>query len=111
MSTRSERAADKAQNEKNLKILKELMKRPDNKRCVDCRKRDPRWAAWNLGVFFCIRCSGIHRSLGVHISKVKSVDLDTWTTDQVDNMVKWGNSKANSYWESQLPSNFEPPEG
>ncbi len=111
MSTRSERAADKAQNEKNIKILKELMMRPENRKCVDCRKRDPRWASWNLGVFFCIRCSGIHRSLGVHISKVKSVDLDTWTTDQVQNMVKWGNSKANSYWESQLPSNFEPPEG
>ena len=43
----------------------------------------PRWVSWNLGVLLCIRCSGIHRSLGVHISKVKSVNLDTWTSDQL----------------------------
>lgn len=43
----------------------------------------PRWASSNLGIFFCIRCSGIHRNLGVHISKVRSVNLDTWTADQI----------------------------
>lgn len=58
---------------------------------------DPRWAPWNLGILICIRCSGIHRSLGTHISKVKSVDLDTWTPEQVENMLKWGNAKA-KYW-------------
>lgn len=43
----------------------------------------PRWASWNLGIFVCIRCAGIHRNLGVHISKVKSVNLDQWTQEQV----------------------------
>lgn len=43
----------------------------------------PRWASWNIGVFLCIRCAGIHRNLGVHISKVKSVNLDTWTEKQI----------------------------
>lgn len=43
----------------------------------------PRWASWNLGVFLCIRCAGIHRNLGVHISKVKSVNLDSWTPEQM----------------------------
>jgi stromal membrane-associated protein len=43
----------------------------------------PRWASWNLGIFLCIRCAGIHRNLGVHISKVKSVNLDSWTPEQV----------------------------
>ena len=44
----------------------------------------PRWASWNLGVFICIRCAGIHRNLGVHISRVKSVNLDSWTQEQIE---------------------------
>ena len=44
---------------------------------------DPRWASWNLGIFICIRCSGIHRGMGTHISRVKSVDLDAWTDEQL----------------------------
>ena len=47
----------------------------------------PRWASWNLGVFVCIRCAGIHRNLGVHISKVKSIDLDSWTQDQLEVLI------------------------
>jgi len=43
----------------------------------------PRWSSWNLGVFLCIRCAGIHRNLGVHISRVKSVNLDSWTPEQI----------------------------
>lgn len=51
--------------------------------CVSFFLAGPRWASWNLGIFLCIRCAGIHRNLGVHISKVKSVNLDTWTPEQV----------------------------
>ena len=43
-----------------------------------------RWASWNIGVFLCIRCGGLHRALGTHISKVKSVTLDKWTDEQVE---------------------------
>ena len=43
----------------------------------------PRWTSWNLGIFICIRCAGFHRNLGVHISKVKSVNLDSWTAEQI----------------------------
>ncbi|XP_014402840.1 PREDICTED: stromal membrane-associated protein 1 isoform X6 [Myotis brandtii] len=45
--------------------------------------QSPRWASWNIGVFICIRCAGIHRNLGVHISRVKSVNLDQWTPEQI----------------------------
>ncbi|RKO90336.1 Arf GTPase activating protein [Blyttiomyces helicus] len=110
MSTRAERSADKSLNDRHTKILKELMARVDNRRCADCRKKDPRWASWNLGIFVCIRCSGVHRSMGTHISKVKSADLDSWTPEQIANMVRWGNGKANQYWEYDLPPQIDPPE-
>jgi len=108
-STRTTRN-DKATIERHTAILKGLMAKPENKYCCDCKKKDPRWAAWNLGCFMCIRCSGVHRSLGTHISKVKSADLDTWTQEQIDNMVRWGNAKANAYWESELPKDMKIPE-
>jgi stromal membrane-associated protein len=60
-----------------------------------CNLIDPRWASWNLGVFVCIRCSGIHRGMGTHISRVKSVDLDSWTDEQLQSVLKWGNARAN----------------
>lgn len=95
--------------EKHKQILKQLLKEDGNKVCVDCKtSAHPRWASWNLGCFICIRCSGIHRSMGVHISKVKSVDLDAWTDEQVEQMVKWGNNKCNSYWEAKLPDGYVP---
>lgn len=46
--------------------------------------------------------------MGTHISKVKSVDLDAWTDEQVESMVKWGNAKCNAYWEAKLPANYTP---
>ncbi|KAL7875408.1 hypothetical protein AOLI_G00103710 [Acnodon oligacanthus] len=49
-----------------------------NDRCCDCGQTEPRWASINLGITLCIECSGIHRSLGVHNSKVRSLTLDSW---------------------------------
>lgn len=83
-------------SEQNRSTLKSLVKLESNKSCADCkRNKHPRWASWNLGIFICIRCSGIHRGMGTHISRVKSVDLDTWTDEQLGMMLKWGNSRAN----------------
>ncbi|WRT68227.1 uncharacterized protein IL334_005203 [Kwoniella shivajii] len=101
---------DKATTERNARILRDLVKQPDNKSCADCRKNDARWASWNLGVFLCIRCSGIHRSMGTHISKVKSIDLDIWTPEQMESIQKWGNRLANMYWEKHLKAGHVPPD-
>lgn len=61
---------------KNAAGLLELTKVPGNGICAECGTEDPRWASWSLGIFICIRCCGVHRSLGTHISKVRSLDLD-----------------------------------
>lgn len=49
-----------------------------NANCADCDAPNPDWASLNLGVLVCIECSGIHRNLGSHISRVRSLDLDEW---------------------------------
>lgn len=61
---------------RNAVEIESLVRLPGNSACAECSEAGPRWASWSLGVFVCIRCSGIHRSLGTHISKVRSVDLD-----------------------------------
>ncbi|VEU21631.1 DEKNAAC102638 [Brettanomyces naardenensis] len=102
----------KKNTEKNQQTLQTLLREPCNRYCADCKTaRNPRWASWNLGIFICIRCSGIHRSMGTHVSRVKSVDLDSWTDEQVKSMVLWGNGKANAFWESKLPDGYVPNEG
>uniref|UniRef100_A0A2K5YIW9 Small ArfGAP 1 n=1 Tax=Mandrillus leucophaeus TaxID=9568 RepID=A0A2K5YIW9_MANLE len=74
------------------------------------KKYCPRWASWNIGVFICIRCAGIHRNLGVHISRVKSVNLDQWTAEQIQCMQDMGNTKARLLYEANLPENFRRPQ-
>ncbi|KAF2123865.1 ArfGap-domain-containing protein [Dothidotthia symphoricarpi CBS 119687] len=109
MSRRPNPAADRA--EQNRTTLKNLVKLEGNKTCSDCkRNKHPRWASWNLGVFICIRCSGIHRGMGTHISRVKSVDLDTWTDEQLQSVLRWGNARANKYWEAKLAPGHVPSE-
>lgn len=110
MSTRAEKAL-KAQKDKHHSILRELVQEPPNKTCADCLAKGPRWASWNIGVFICIRCAGIHRNLGVHISKCKSIDLDSWTQEQLEHILKWGNKRAGLYYECYLPKDFTRPQG
>ncbi|KAB5533952.1 hypothetical protein DKX38_017038 [Salix brachista] len=68
--------------------------------------RGPRWASVNLGIFICMQCSGIHRSLGVHISKVRSATLDTWLPEQIAFIQSMGNERSNNHWEAELPPNY-----
>ncbi|XP_074469264.1 stromal membrane-associated protein 2 isoform X1 [Sebastes fasciatus] len=91
-------------------VLNSLLALEENKFCADCESKGPRWASWNLGIFICIRCAGIHRNLGVHISKVKSVNLDQWTQEQVQCVQEMGNAKAKRLYEAFLPECFQRPE-
>ncbi|CAI8057012.1 Stromal membrane-associated protein 1 [Geodia barretti] len=97
-------------HEKHQLILANMLREEENRFCADCHAKGPRWASWNLGVFMCIRCAGIHRHLGVHISKVKSVNLDSWTPEQIATIQKGGNGKARDKYEANLPANFRRPQ-
>eukprot|EP00794_Sanderia_malayensis_P004589 gene4589-5192_t len=105
MSYKSDKAV-KQVREKHQLILNDLLREEANRYCADCEAKGPRWASWNLGVFLCIRCAGIHRNLGVHISRVKSVNLDSWTTAQIESIQQWGNKRAKQLYECYLPTDF-----
>jgi stromal membrane-associated protein len=109
MSVRSEREKSKMQEKYQL-ILSQMLKEDDNRFCVDCDTKSPRWASWNLGIFICIRCAGFHRNLGVHISKVKSVNLDSWTAEQIASVQAMGNNRARAVYEANLPTGFRRPQ-
>uniref|UniRef100_A0A674A0A6 Arf-GAP with coiled-coil, ANK repeat and PH domain-containing protein n=1 Tax=Salmo trutta TaxID=8032 RepID=A0A674A0A6_SALTR len=74
---------------------------PGNHRCCDCSEEEPRWASVNLGITMCIECSGIHRSLGVHLSKVRSLTLDSWDPEQLKLLCGLGNDVINGIYESR----------
>ncbi|KAL8608051.1 hypothetical protein ACOMHN_023867 [Nucella lapillus] len=76
--------------------------------CVDCGTPSPCWASINLGVVMCIECSGVHRNIGTHISRVRSLDLDDWPPEVTKVMTSIGNYLANSVWEANTKGRSKP---
>ncbi|GAA5980032.1 hypothetical protein JCM11641_008268 [Rhodosporidiobolus odoratus] len=99
----------KAAADRHQRQLLALLKEPGNDVCADCKVRNPRWASWDQGVFICVQCASMHRKLGSHITKVKSLTLDTWTKEQVENMRRLGNLKVNASLNPDERRNPPPP--
>ncbi|KAF9363807.1 ADP-ribosylation factor GTPase-activating protein agd4 [Mortierella sp. NVP85] len=93
--------------DQDKQLLLQVRKIPGNEICADCRSLSPMWASVNHGNVLCIECSGIHRSLGVHVSKVRSLNLDKWETETVGLMLKLGNEKTNKIFEARILSGDE----
>uniref|UniRef100_A0A8C8D9R0 Small monomeric GTPase n=1 Tax=Oncorhynchus tshawytscha TaxID=74940 RepID=A0A8C8D9R0_ONCTS len=79
-----------------------------NSFCVDCEAPNPTWASLNLGALICIECSGIHRNLGTHLSRVRSLDLDDWPRELTQVLTAIGNHLANSIWECHTQGRHKP---
>uniref|UniRef100_A0A673HK99 Arf-GAP with coiled-coil, ANK repeat and PH domain-containing protein n=1 Tax=Sinocyclocheilus rhinocerous TaxID=307959 RepID=A0A673HK99_9TELE len=84
------------------KALEEVQAISGNGQCCDCGEPGPDWASINLGITLCITCSGIHRSLGVHFSKVRSLTLDSWEPELIKLMCELGNTAINKIYEARI---------
>jgi len=85
-----------------LSPLEKHARQPGNQECADCAVHDPEWASVNQGTTLCMECAGVHRSLGTHISRVKSLALDSWSPEEVQGFIaKGGNKEVNRRLERQ----------
>ncbi|CCF58623.1 hypothetical protein KAFR_0F00260 [Kazachstania africana CBS 2517] len=87
-------------NPDNRRRLLQLQKVGANKKCVDCNAPNPQWASPKFGIFICLECAGTHRSLGVHISFVRSITMDQFKPEELIRMEKGGNEPFNEYMSS-----------
>eukprot|EP01102_Stenamoeba_stenopodia_P017968 TRINITY_DN6522_c0_g1_i1.p1 TRINITY_DN6522_c0_g1~~TRINITY_DN6522_c0_g1_i1.p1 ORF type:complete len:844 (+),score=206.31 TRINITY_DN6522_c0_g1_i1:128-2659(+) len=94
------------EEELTLRLLQAV---PGNSTCADCNWKDPDWASINLGVLVCLECSGVHRSLGTHITKVRSLNLDKLDAELVLFMKELGNEKVNKILEANVGSEHSKP--
>ncbi|KAJ9095360.1 hypothetical protein QFC19_007604 [Naganishia cerealis] len=102
----------------DMVLLRKIANQPGNQTCSDCGRpikgeTSQRWATISIHnnpqvLFICIRCAGVHRSFGTHISKVRSPDLDKWTDAAILTARAWGNARGNQIWERNKPPGEKP---
>jgi hypothetical protein len=85
-------------------LFRRLCAKEENSVCADCKSKGATWVSLGYGVFVCINCSGVHRSFGMHITRVRSTKLDSWTLADSKIMEITGNGIANAFWEFSMDS-------
>ncbi|KAK8850356.1 hypothetical protein IAR55_004274 [Kwoniella newhampshirensis] len=95
--------------QRHQRMLEEVLRLPGNDTCADCHAPAPRWASTNLGIFLCVGCASVHRKMGTHKSRVKSVTLDTWSRDQITSIRSMGNIASNQIFNPNEKLHPPPP--
>ncbi|EKF38434.1 hypothetical protein MOQ_001350 [Trypanosoma cruzi marinkellei] len=89
-------------------LLENLLRLPENRECFECSAKQPRWASTNLGIFLCLRCAGIHRAMGTHVSKVRSTSMDTWEDPMIECCECIGNKRGRLLYEHEMDPHLRP---